>query len=61
MHTFIKVFAMVLVIGSMGSLEIDRIGWSQAIMQLLLAGAIFVIAEQAERINGLKQKLEWEK
>ncbi|MCI5707985.1 hypothetical protein [Veillonella caviae] len=52
---------MVLVIGSMGSLEIDRIGWSQAIMQLLLAGAIFVIAEQAERINGLKQKLEWEK
>ncbi|MDY5715613.1 MAG: hypothetical protein SPK95_06745 [Veillonella caviae] len=48
-------------IGTMGALEIDHIGWSQAIMQLLLAGAIFVIAEQAERINGLKQKLEWEK
>ncbi|MDY5254007.1 MAG: hypothetical protein SPH12_05035 [Veillonella caviae] len=41
----------------MGSLEIDRIGWSQAIMQLLLASAIFVIAEQAERINQLKDKL----
>ncbi|MDD7291496.1 hypothetical protein [Veillonella caviae] len=45
----------------MGSIELDRIGWSQAIIQLLLAGTIFVIAEQAERINGLKQKLEWEK
>ncbi len=53
--------AFLLMIGTMGAIEIDRIAWSQAIMQLLLAGSIFVIAEQAERINGLKQKLEWEK
>lgn len=57
----LKIMAFLLLIGTMGALEIDHIGWSQAIMQLLLAGAIFVIAEQAERINGLKQKLEWEK
>lgn len=57
----LKIIAFLLLIGTMGALEIDRIGWFQAIMQLLLAGAIFVIAEQAERINGLKQKLEWEK
>lgn len=57
----LKCIAVFLVMGTMGALEIDRIGWEQAIMQFLLAGAIFVIAEQAERINGLKQKLEWEK
>lgn len=61
MHTFIKAIGIFFAIGSMGALEIDKIGMTQAIMQLLLAGAIFVIAEQAERINGLKQKLEWEK
>ena len=57
----LKVIAFLLMLGTMGSIELDRIGWSQAIIQLLLAGTIFVIAEQAERINGLKQKLEWEK
>lgn len=57
----LKFIAFLLMLGTMGSIELDHIGWSQAIMQLLLAGAIFVIAEQAERINGLKQKLEWEK
>lgn len=53
----LKVIAFLLLIGTMGSLEIDRIGWPQAIMQLLLAGAIFVIAEQTSRINQLKDKL----
>ncbi|WP_321041566.1 hypothetical protein [Veillonella caviae] len=53
----LKIMAFVVLVGTMGSLEIDRIGWSQAIMQLLLASAIFVIAEQAERINQLKDKL----
>ncbi|MCF0158032.1 MAG: hypothetical protein HUJ83_05915 [Veillonella sp.] len=57
----LKFIAFLLMLGTMGSIELDRIGWSQAIIQLLLAGTIFVIAEQAERINGLKQKLEWEK
>lgn len=57
----LKIIAVLLAVGTMGSIELDRIGFGQAIIQLLLEGAIFVIAEQAERIKGLKQKLEWEK
>lgn len=53
----LKIMAFLLMIGTMGALEIDRIAWDQAIMQLLLAGAIFVIAEQAERIKKLKERI----
>lgn len=57
----LKIIAFVLLAGTIGSIELDRIGFWQSVMQLLLAGAIFVIAEQAERIKGLKKKLGWEK
>lgn len=57
----LKVISLFLLIGTAGSIEIDRIGFSQAVIQILLAGAIFVIAEQAERIRNLKRRLGWEK
>lgn len=53
----LKIASGLLVMGTMGALEIDRIGWTQAIIQLLLAGALFIIAEQAERIERLKRRL----
>lgn len=53
----LKFIAFLLMLGTMGAIEIDRIGWSQAIIQLLLAGSIFVIAEQAERIKKLKERI----
>lgn len=53
----LKVIAFVLLVGTIGSIELDRIGFWQSVMQFLLAGAIFVIAEQAERIKKLKEKL----
>lgn len=53
----LKIMAFLLMIGTMGALEIERIGWSQAVIQLLLAVALFVIAEQAERIKQLKERI----
>lgn len=57
----LKFIAFLLMLGTIDSIELDRIGFGQAIIQLLLAGAIFVIAEQAERIRSLKRRLGWEK
>lgn len=57
----LKFIAFLLMLGTIDSIELDRIGFGQAIIQLLLAGAIFVIAEQAERIRNLKRRLGWKK
>lgn len=57
----LKFIAFLLMLGTIDSIELDRIGFGQAIIQLLLAGAIFVIAEQAERIRILKRRLGWKK
>lgn len=56
MHTFIKVFALVLVIGSMGSLEIDKIGMTQAITQAALGMVLWVAVKQAETIDKLRRR-----
>lgn len=53
--------AFLILVGTMGSLEIDRIGMTQAIIQFILAGAVFIISEQKNRIKTLKKSLEWEK
>lgn len=57
----LKLMAFIILIGTMGSIELDRIGWSQAIIQFILAGAVFIISEQKNRIKTLKKLLEWEK
>lgn len=57
----LKVISLFLLIGTAGSIEIDRIGFSEAVIQILLAGALFVISEQKDRIKTLKKSLEWEK
>lgn len=57
----LKFMAFLILIGTMGSLEIDRIGMTQAIIQFILAGAVFIISEQKNRIKLLKKSLEWEK
>lgn len=57
----LKMIAFLLLIGTIGSIELDRMDFYEAIIQLSLAGAIFVIAEQAERIRILKRRLGWEK
>lgn len=57
----LKLMAFIILVGTMGSLELDRIDFSQTVIQLLLAGALFVISEQKNRIKTLKKSLEWEK
>ncbi|WP_164725722.1 hypothetical protein [Veillonella caviae] len=53
----LKIIAFLLMIGTMGALEIDRIEMMQAIIQFILAGAVFIISEQADRIKSLKRRL----
>lgn len=53
----LKLMAFLILVGTMGSLEIDRIGMTQAIIQFILAGAVFIISEQADRIRSLKRRL----
>ncbi|WP_273420257.1 hypothetical protein [Veillonella caviae] len=57
----LKFIAFLILVGTMGSLEIDRIGMTQAIIQFILAGTVFIISEQKNRIKMLKKSLEWEK
>lgn len=57
----LKMIAFLLLIGTIGSIELDRMDFYEVIIQLSLAGAIFVIAEQAERIRILKRRLGWKK
>lgn len=53
----LKLMAFLILVGTMGSIELDRIDWSQAIVQFVLAGTFFVISEQERRIEELKNKL----
>lgn len=53
----LKFIAFLMLVGTMGSIEFDRIDWSQAIVQFVLAGTFFVISEQERRIEELKNKL----
>lgn len=53
----LKIIAFLLAVGTIGSIELDRIGMVEAAIQLLLAVALFIIAEQKNRIEDLKKKL----
>lgn len=53
----LKIIAFLLAVGTIGSIELDRIGIVEAAIQLLLAGSLFIIAEQKNRIEDLKKKL----
>lgn len=57
----LKMIAFLLLIGTIGSIELDRMDFYEVIIQLSLAGSIFVIAEQAEIIRILKRRLGWKK
>ena len=57
MLTAIKVIGFILIMGAMGSLEIDRLTFGGFLMQCLLGLLMIVSATQYERIQYLKRQL----
>ena len=49
MITALKWTAFIWIIGSMGSLEIDRIGFVQFLLQIIIGGLIWVFADVYEK------------
>lgn len=57
MLTAIKIIGFILIIGAMGSLELDRVSFGGYIMQIMLGALMIISANQHERIKYLKEKL----
>ena len=56
MHAFLKLVAGLILMGSVGSLEIDRIGFIQYFVQCALGLALWIVAEQSQTILKLKKR-----
>lgn len=56
MHVFLKIVAILILIGSVGSLDINRIGYSQFFIQIVLGLALWIVAEQGQTIRRLKRR-----
>nr|DAY30802.1 MAG TPA: hypothetical protein [Caudoviricetes sp.] len=57
MLTVIKIVGFILIVGAMGSLEIDRLTFGGFLMQSLLGLLMIVSVNQHERITYLKRQL----
>ena len=57
MLTAIKIIGFILMMGSMGSLELDRVTFGGYLMQIMLGGLMIISANQHERIKYLKEQL----
>lgn len=57
MLTVIKIVGFILIVGAMGSLEIDRLTFGGFLIQSLLGLLMIVSANQHERITYLKRQL----
>ena len=56
MHVFLKIVAILILIGSVGSLDINRIGYSQFFVQSALGLALWIVAEQGQTIRRLQRR-----
>ena len=56
MHAFLKLLGGLILMGSVGSLEIDRIGFTQYFVQCALGVALWIVAEQGQTIRRLKRR-----
>nr|DAX70692.1 MAG TPA: hypothetical protein [Caudoviricetes sp.] len=55
--TAIKITGFILIVGAMGSLELDRVSFGGFLMQIMLGGLLIISANQHERIKYLKERL----
>lgn len=51
MITVLKWASFIWIVGSMGSLEIDRIGFFQFLLQVIIGGLVWVSADAYEKEN----------
>lgn len=56
MHVFLKIIAGLILIGSVGSLDINRIGYSQFFVQIALGVALWIVAQQGQTIRRLQRR-----
>lgn len=56
MHAFLKIVSILILIGSVGSLDINRIGYSQFFVQIALGLALWIVAEQGQTIRRLQRR-----
>lgn len=56
MHVFLKIVAGLILIGSVGSLDINRIGYSQFFVQIALGLALWIVAQQGQTIRRLQRR-----
>lgn len=56
MHVFLKIVAILILIGSVGSLDTNRIGYSQFFVQIALGLALWIVAQQGQTIRRLQRR-----
>lgn len=57
MNGMLKVIGLLVVIGTAGSLELDRIGFAQALFQVLCGFMAWMISEYRIKVKRLRRKL----
>ena len=58
MNGLLKGIGLLMIIGTVGSLELDRIGFAQALFQILCGFMAWVISEYRVEIRRLRRKLQ---
>ncbi|WP_311532105.1 hypothetical protein [uncultured Veillonella sp.] len=57
MNGFLKAAALFMIIGSVGSIELDRIGFMQALFQILCGFMAWMVSEYRIEVRRLRRKL----
>ena len=57
MNGMLKVIGLLMIIGTVGSLELDRIGFAQALFQVLCGFMAWMVSEYRIEVRRLRPKL----
>lgn len=57
MNGILKVIGLLMIIGTVGSLELDHIGFIQAILQILCGFLAWMVSEYRIKVRRLRRKL----
>lgn len=57
MNGFLKAAALFMIIGTVGSIELDRIGFIQAMFQILCGFMAWMVSEYRIEVRRLRRKL----
>lgn len=57
MNGMLKGIGLLMIIGTVGSLELDRIGFAQALFQVLCGVLAWVVSEYRIKVRRLRRKL----